>query len=332
MAPSPLSRAVRGFTTRKAHFDARIELHEIVNVPLVHGSFRVKWRIQHDLSSSIEETSSTLMQSLAHAPKVPSLLLHRDEGRQTSRSPVMDDPYHDGVFRGSSSTSPPTQDGGFGRRRSLAEAAAMPQRGRRLSHEGRNRDRASSPPAGILSPMSEPDSPAPDSRTHGSKAKHEPKGTTAWKAVNNHVVKLRRVVHCGVSIPLVKLGKDDLMLQSSTVKFSVYQDLPSGPDGELVEGRMGDVEVDLTPFARRAHERDRGRPGETTKSARFLLDNCVNNALLRVSIQLTWTGGESHFRLPSEVDDGRPLSMYEGRNSSSHSVARQGAYARARCR
>ena len=328
MAPSPLSRAVRGFTTRKAHFDARIELHEIVNVPLVHGSFRVKWRVQHDLSSSIEgETSSTLMHSLAHAPKVPSLLLHRDDARQASRSPVPDDPYHDGVARGSSSASPPPpQDGGFVRRRSLAEAAAAtPQRGRRLSQEGRHRP--SSPTAGLLSPVSEPDSPAPDSRSHGSRAKHEPKGTTAWKAVSNHVVKLRRVVHCGVSVPLVKLGKDDLMLQPSMVKFSVYQDLPSGPDGEMVEGKMGEVEVDLAPFARRAHEKDRGRPGETTKSARFLLDNCDNNALLRVSIHLTWTGGESHFRLPSEVDDGRPSSMYEGRNSSSHSVGRQGASA-----
>lgn len=269
---------------KRADFTVRIELHELINVPLVTGKFRTKWRIDHsthasvaDDASSISSGPETLVQSRGGAP---ALSLSSPQSANPSR---FDYDYHDSTYR--SSSRPPTATYDSRATLSSSQNRASSPRQREQSQNGRRDSH------GAHEAMDESEH---SQDAHGN-VKQEAKGYTQWKPVTDHIVKLRRVIHCTISIPLARHGRVDNVLQPCYAKFIVYESLPVGPNGEQQDSRMGNIVIDLAHFVARRN----APPPRELKPARYLLQDCKSNAVLRMTVQVSWTGGERTYELPS---------------------------------
>lgn len=118
----------------------------------------------------------------------------------------------------------------------------------------------------------------------------ESKGSTPFIPLRSHTVTIKREIVCAVAITLKSSSSSSRpVLNPSPLKLSVRQEV-LGDDGKKEEVKAGEVWLDLSQFVGTGN----GGNGETA-SRRYLLKDSKTNATLRVSVEMEWVGGDSHY-------------------------------------
>jgi hypothetical protein len=246
---------------RFSDFVCFLTIHDLTNVPLVSGRFRVKWRFR----SAVSLPSVPLEDEHKHSSTLNPITALNTRRRASSASSAASDSFkaeHPEIF-----TTPP------GDSPQRDPARSSDSRGNSVDDtDPANADRQSAPPSkqGSSSAAASAERPG----------RPESKGSTPFVTLRSHNITFNRLVYCPVTIPLAKGN----YLQRSELKLSIKQETHT-ENGRRAEEKLGHVVVDLAEWA-----------GNTSKKPRrLLLVGSKTNALLRVSIRLEFVGGERNF-------------------------------------
>lgn len=150
----------------------------------------------------------------------------------------------------------------------------------------------------------------------GGPHRHEPKGSTTFVPLRQHVATFSREITCPVQVPLRSLSSTSLStaprgakyhLQPSPMRLSVKQEVLL-EDGKREEERLGEVVLDLSQFV--------GQKKEDARPRRYLLQDCKSNAVLRVTVKMELIEGEASF-IAYVVDSSRSRSDNEAELTAS---------------
>ncbi|KDE07034.1 hypothetical protein MVLG_02612 [Microbotryum lychnidis-dioicae p1A1 Lamole] len=155
----------------------------------------------------------------------------------------------------------------------------------------------------------------------------EPKGSTTWAPLRAHTATFNRVVSCPVAIPLKSIRSPSSsssvpstttaaaprhILQPSSLKLRVRQEVPGDEEGKMKEVKTGQVVLDLSQFVTLAK-------GKEPTARRYLLRDCKTNATLRVTVRMEFLAGERSFVAPPLKTGQIAASNTNGAASSTNS-------------
>lgn len=291
---SDLKRVLKLGNQKHAVFDCHLVIQDIINVPFVSGSFRVKWKFNNAISAN---TAASTIASVVHT------LTPDNTSPESSEASSMASESHSHLHNTLHHfTHTHSKHGSLSSSLSRSQTAAsedIPQSIKQsidLPQRTGTRDTARPLMRTASSNRTALPEPAPErSRTP------EPRGSTDSRHLRDFNVHYNQAVFCPISIPLSKSN----ILEHSYLKLSVRQSLLE--EEKQHESKLGHVTLDLSEYVPEAEEKkkDKGKK-EAKKPKRFLLRDGKTNALLRMSIELNWIGGERDYRLAKDEQGHTP--------------------------
>ncbi|KDQ09575.1 hypothetical protein BOTBODRAFT_58627 [Botryobasidium botryosum FD-172 SS1] len=275
-------KGLLGLLPRHAVFHARLIIHDIADVPLIHGNFAVKWRFHNahaPATSSASTNASTPSLTPLPSPALPSPTSSDDASRSD-----LDLPTHD--------YSPSESEHHL---RPPSRAHSHPHS---HSESGSDTDTDSSPsPTTSRTPINAhsysyysygqyltPDAPPParspipplPAPTDFSTAA---RGITAYRPLDAHRASWSHRVDAAVQM---SVNRDTAELLPCRLKLVVRQS-----EDDSSTPRLGVVELNLAEYV-----------GAGSVTRRYLLKESKVNATLRVTIELEKIGGVDQFVAP----------------------------------
>ncbi|WFD26693.1 hypothetical protein MNAN1_001678 [Malassezia nana] len=331
LGPFPLS-------TRHAHFQVCVHIHELVHVPLLSGEFSLDWHVKHSVAHARKTLAGLASVDENHddGTEHPTTLDQEEEAvrdhsgnewtpaeaAEQSRSPrsttpdpspvanLADSPEHvrpSASMRDDASLySPRPIDTNVGPDDASIASAPVPMRRSRP----RARSNTSSGAGGSIFALVQ---------------HHTASGHTPYLGVQGHSVqwdtRIESVVRVAVGRPDTEVETKDSdsirstrsetsagRLRPSRIRLRVYHRQPDEGD---TRHKFGSLTLDLAEYAPRLSS----MPGSHVRreSRQFLLDQCSCNALLRLSIEMTYLDGTNSYAVPS-IQQGMldPTSLQSG--------------------
>lgn len=351
LGPFPLS-------TRHAHFQVCVHVHELIHVPLVAGEFSLDWHIKHSVGharktlaslASVDEDhddgmerSMTITQAdvIARAqedpesPAVDSASAIADDRRGAWTSPVDAERPHSPAALWTPESSP---------RRHVADSPEYLRPAATRDESGtaqRLMDTLSADDGGAHAPAPSrrmrPRARSITSNGTGSSIfavvpHHTASGQTCFLGVQGHSVqwdtRIESVVRIGVGRPDAEGETKDSdsirstrsessagRLRPSRIRLRVYRRQTDEGHADSRQ-KFGSLSLNLAEYAPRLTS----AAGSHTRreSRQFLLDNCSCNALLRVTIEVTYLDGTHSYVVPG-IQQGMldPASLQAGERNS----------------
>ncbi|KAG0148098.1 hypothetical protein CROQUDRAFT_655224 [Cronartium quercuum f. sp. fusiforme G11] len=306
-------------------FDCAIIIDQLVNVPLLNGKFKLKWKFEHPITTvhidaqmkakhvattithrltmSDDEAQLALTPTPANrrwAIGVPDCHQHEPDQRQR-RSSTMD--------RNKSLAALPSLD--FSSTESgpsfRADLSTRDQ-SHRISHPPKEAFRARSGSSSIGATSTPTlNNPFFGSETHSSPpglltsptlmtstldqpTRAESSGSTSYVQVKNHIATFRHPFRCPVSIVIDKDGT----LQPSLLTIIIKEEHVAD-EGKREVSRHGTLTIDLSKYTPTEVEEGKFR----IEKGKFLLQDCKTNASLKVQIQMKYISGAPGFKTPT---------------------------------
>ncbi|WFD19594.1 hypothetical protein MCAP1_001828 [Malassezia caprae] len=329
LGPFPLS-------TRHAHFQVCVYVHELIHVPLLSGEFSLDWHIKHSVGhprktlaslASVDEDndddterSMTLAQAegaeraqeVLESPATDLSSVDAD-GRRVAWPVPGDDAPRSPVAPSTPNLSPrpPVTESP-----ELVRSAAARDDTQRPVDSPAADDASAHAPA--PSRRMRPRARSNTANTAGSSIfavvqHHTASGQTNFLGVQGHSVqwdsRIESVVRMGVGRPDAESETKDSdsirsarsessagRLRPSRIRLRVYR--RQADEGHTdSRQKFGSLTLDLAEYAPRLS----GATGSHTRreSRQFLLDNCSCNALLRLTLEVTYLDGTQSYVVPS---------------------------------
>lgn len=304
---------------RESEFNCLIQIHELQQVPLVEATFKVKWKFKVNTTSHGVELEG-LLGGLTDQPplySIPSLddqqFLHplgspqfddsafrRSRDIPDSTSPTLLSPSVEGRTPNPERTPTSKQYASFSSLASPVPTLSGNSRGN-SPYEAYFRTKSTDGSSPLISRQTTllrrnlsqhldtitPDEPEPV--LPPPLPRSEPKGCTPLASLHSYTAAFHRKIYCRVSIPLKpSLSSTKFELQPAPVRLAVRQEMIDAKTGKKEEIKTGEVMLDLSQFVGSSRN-----PVGVTR--RYLLKDSKTNATLRVTVQMEWVGGETHY-------------------------------------
>lgn len=311
---------------KHAQFHVQITLNEVTNVPLLTGDLGVAWKMQHTVSHSSRKASGGAAGFLDAAEPTNALhiktnapFLRGDDGMVQSpgtmtpvaplsprlhprASPSGDAPVLPAQAAGSNASVRSFDSAGEavpGLARTATDGASGRGRHLRDGSEPRwHRQRASSFSSRSFSMA-------------GPNVYTEPKGQTPYEKVHQHTVKLGAKIETVLRMSIGRLDAADRdedestrtadsaygFLAPSRVRFRVLRSTTGKQCHGEDAASLGYVEINLAEYAP-AWNGHQGASEWRTEARQYLLDDCMANTMLRITIDMRFVDGSQAYRVP----------------------------------